>query len=266
MLQEMCWHGVAAAKWFNVWWTLPGCASRFDLVTFVCENYQMSTSFNISPEFCIPFVLSALPSPDALNSQLKELFIARESEGSRYQNVGALVNAPEGLFESTFRLFDWPDPCVQQLRTFCWQTLYRAVGELNGYDAEILSRLKIRADAWFHITRKGGYFGLHNHPNASWSGVYCVSAGHEPAPESDSGKLQFCNPMMSTTSYVDMANARFLGRFAAGARSFRLVPGQIVLFPSWVPHQVLPFHGEGERITVAFNAQFKLDGPVPPLK
>jgi hypothetical protein len=27
----------------------------------------------------------------------------------------------------------------------------------------------------------------------------------------------------------------------------------LVIFPSWVQHQVMPFYGEGERITVALN-------------
>ena len=35
-------------------------------------------------------------------------------------------------------------------------------------------------------------------------------------------------------------------------------PGQLVLFPSWILHDVKPFEGEGERITVAFNCWFKL--------
>jgi predicted 2-oxoglutarate/Fe(II)-dependent dioxygenase YbiX len=37
-----------------------------------------------------------------------------------------------------------------------------------------------------------------------------------------------------------------------------LVPGQLVMFPSWVLHDVKPFEGEGERITIAFNCWFTL--------
>jgi len=40
-------------------------------------------------------------------------------------------------------------------------------------------------------------------------------------------------------------------------------PGQLVLFPSYVLHDVKPFEGEGERITVAFNCWFKLKDDVP---
>jgi hypothetical protein len=34
-----------------------------------------------------------------------------------------------------------------------------------------------------------------------------------------------------------------------------------VLFPSWVMHDVKPFHGDGERITVAFNCWFTSEEP-----
>ncbi len=39
-----------------------------------------------------------------------------------------------------------------------------------------------------------------------------------------------------------------------------LKPGQLVLFPSWMQHYVSPFEpsGEGVRITVAFNARFRM--------
>ena len=41
-------------------------------------------------------------------------------------------------------------------------------------------------------------------------------------------------------------------------KSYRLRAGQLVLFPSWFNHEVLPYRGQGERITVAFNCWFRL--------
>jgi len=46
------------------------------------------------------------------------------------------------------------------------------------------------------------------------------------------------------------------GAFASGVRQLDLEPGQLVLFPSWVPHEVMPFYGNDERITIAFNCWF----------
>jgi hypothetical protein len=32
------------------------------------------------------------------------------------------------------------------------------------------------------------------------------------------------------------------------------LPGQLVVFPSWLPHQAMPYQGEADRIIVSFNA------------
>ncbi len=224
----------------------------------------MSTpAFQIAPGFAVPFVLCEHPDPAGLNERLRSLFLQREQAGERYANPQPLVQRNEALWESNFQLFDWPDRPVAELRDYCWQQLYRAIGELNGYTREELLRLHIGAESWFHITRKGGYFALHNHPMASWSGVYCVAAGDDRSGIEDSGLLSFVSPMAANTMYIDMAIARMGQPYAYGPRNFKLKAGQLVLFPSWVLHEVRPYFGDGERITVAFNARFRMVGVEP---
>lgn len=210
----------------------------------------------ISPVFAVPFAFDQRPEPDALNHELRALFLAREAEGARYANPNPYTVRNRDLFESHFDLFDWPEACVQSLREFCLTTLLRVVGDLNGYDAARLQRLQVATDAWFHITRRNGFFSVHNHPMASWSGVYCVSPGRHDAEQPDSGKLSFINPYSSM--YSDAGNAWLKFPYQPGNYAFQLKPGQLILFPSWVLHQVMPFYGEDERITVAFNCAFKL--------
>jgi uncharacterized protein (TIGR02466 family) len=210
----------------------------------------------VSPIFAVPFVFDQLAEPAALNQELSALFLAREAEGARYANPNPYTVRNRDLFESHFDLFDWPEACVQRLREFCLSTLLRAVGELNGYDVAKLKRLNIATDAWFHITRRNGFFAVHNHPMASWSGVYCVSPGRHDADQPDSGKLSFINPYSSM--YSDAGNAHIKFPYQSGNYAFQLAPGQLILFPSWVLHQVMPFYGEDERITVAFNCAFQM--------
>ncbi len=200
-----------------------------------------------------------MPNATALNRELTQLFLALERFGAAFANPQPLVQR-NGLYESNFELFDWPEPAVSALRDWCWQQMYRAIGELNGYTLAQLRDLHVAAESWFHITRSGGYFALHNHPMASWSGVYCVADG-EPDPRvNDNGLLTFVNPQQTATMYIDMAIARMSTPYAFAPLQLRLVPGQLVLFPSWVLHEVRPFFGRSERITVAFNARFKMVG------
>jgi len=40
------------------------------------------------------------------------------------------------------------------------------------------------------------------------------------------------------------------------------VPGEFYVFPAWQPHSVMPFRGDGERWSLAFNA-VAIPGVVP---
>jgi hypothetical protein len=213
--------------------------------------------FRITPGFAIPFAHAEHPAPAQLNAALRTLFLEREAAGEQYRNADPSMNIRPGLFESRFDLFEWPDAPVVDLRRFCWAALFKAVGELNSFTPAELNTLEVRSDAWFHITRRGGYFGQHNHPMASWSGVYCVDAGNDRSGHPESGALVFSHPCAIGSAFVDSTNAKIKGPWGIRPLAYRLTPGQIVIFPSWLMHQVMPFQGDGERITVAFNAWFR---------
>lgn len=210
----------------------------------------------IQPTFAVPLAFAQRSGNDGLNLDLQELFLKRESEGLRFANPNPYTQRNQALFESNFDLFKWDDPPIRKLRQFCWDRLMALVARINGYENDFLKRIRIGADAWFHITRRDGYFGLHNHPMASWSGVYCVSGGQHDTDKPDSGLLNFINPFIMNTMFVDAGCAQLQRPYSMTSRSFRLEPGQLVMFPSWLLHEVKPFQGEGERITVAFNAWF----------
>lgn len=215
----------------------------------------------VTPFFAVPFGFAKLENCTTLNGELRELFLQRASEGSRYANPRPLTQRNRQVFESEFQIFRWPEPCVQQLKEFCWSHMLQMIGALNGYDGATIARLLIYNDAWFHVTRRGGFFALHNHPNASWSGVYCVDPGQHDADKSDSGLLSFVSPAVISNMHMDAATANLRDPFAPNVRALRLEPGQLVVFPSWILHDVKPFQGEGTRITVAFNCWFALPEP-----
>jgi uncharacterized protein (TIGR02466 family) len=212
----------------------------------------------VQPFFAVPFGFARLADCARLNADLRAIFLEREVHGARYANPRPLTQRNRQVFESDFDLFRLSEPPVQQLRQFCWNALLGMIKELNQYDDPMMRRLLIYNDSWFHVTRRGGYFGLHNHPMASWSGVYCVSPGSHDADKPDSGQLTFVNPATTSSMYLDAANANQRRPFGYGTQQVKFEAGQLVIFPSWVLHDVKPYQGEGERITVAFNCWFGL--------
>ncbi len=214
----------------------------------------MSSPLSITPAFATPLAVTVLPNAAALNRDLKALFLAREAEGERWRKPVATRTVQINIFESEFNLFTWADAPVQHLRAFCLGKLGELITQLNGYRPDEVAKLKLRVDCWFHITRHGGYISNHTHPMASWSGVYCVAPGERPAAHPDSGVLRFPDARPYANMYQDHGNAKLRQPYGAGSLNYKLEPGQLVLFPSYLAHEVTPFFGRDERITVAFNA------------
>lgn len=203
--------------------------------------------------FSTPLGTATHPEHQALNPELRALFLARESEPYRHHiRIPTQVGA---VFESRFDLFDWPDAPVQRLAEFVHTILSGLVATINGYDAAQMQGFEFFYDSWFHVTRSGGYQSNHFHPNASWSGIYCVDPGESVAARPDSGQVKFYDPRgPAAHMHFDAGNRQLDPRFSTTPVYLTHRAGQLVIFPSWLMHEVLPYLGSRERIVVAFNA------------
>ena len=72
------------------------------------------------------------------------------------------------------------------------------------------------------------------------------------------GATRFYSPMFPLLggAYMDRGNAWLQNA------TFDLIPheGELVVFPSFLPHKVLPYAGDRDRIIVSFNAQISAPG------
>ena len=214
----------------------------------------VSPRVTISPMFAVPLGEARLEPCGALNRDLEALFLAREDDEHRNPTPSHI--AQQETFESRFNLFRWPEPCAQELRQFMLDAVVKTVLATTSLRQEDLARLTLHNHTWFHITRQAGSFIAHNHPLASWSAVYCVRAGEEVEGRPDSGLLRFFDPRQGAQAYTDPANARLHPPFALRPLELRLTEGQVVVFPSYLFHEVTPFYGKDLRITVATNCWF----------
>jgi len=208
----------------------------------------------ISAAFAVPICHARLASCDRLNRELEQLFLARETQ--EYQNPAPSHNPQPEMFESRVDLFTWPEPCIQELRQFMLEAVFRAAMTASATPHEEFARLNLHNHTWFHITRNSGYFVSHNHALASWSAVYCVKDGVDPAGASRGGLLRLFDTRTGADAFLDAANPRLKQPFAVGNLDLQLQAGQIVVFPSYLFHEVTPYYGTDTRITVASNCWF----------
>ena len=106
---------------------------------------------------------------------------------------------------------------------------------------------------WANINRSGDANEYHSHPGSYWSGTYYVDDGGIDADPALGGELEFLDPR-GPVPLMNAPHLRIAGNLSAGSTE-RIRPraGKLVMFPSWVFHQVRPYHGTVERISIAFN-------------
>ncbi|MDG2242864.1 MAG: TIGR02466 family protein [Rhodospirillaceae bacterium] len=182
----------------------------------------------------------ALTWPEAvgLNADLKALILDRrkQSEGVVKSNLGG--------WHSTDDMLTWPSPAVVTLRKWILEGFRKATQRTSkgqGYSGGV------NITCWANVNGHGHANDTHNHPQSAWSGVYYVDVGTPVDLEKLSGFIYFQDPR----SGAGMCQDPF-GRFGKG-RQFNPMNGQMLFFPSWLIHGVRAYHGEGERISVAFN-------------
>lgn len=215
---------------------------------------MVAGGITLSSEFAVPLARARLAHCEQLNRDLEALFLSREDDGHRNPTPS---HAPQAeMFESRFNVFRWPEPCVQELRRFVLDSVAQAVMQTTSLGPQDLARIHFQNHTWYHITRYAGSFVAHNHPLASWSAVYCVRPGEDVSAHPGSGTLRILDPRQGAGAYLDRANERMHSAFAVGTRELRLTAGDLVIFPSYLFHEVAPFYGRDVRITVASNCWF----------
>ena len=206
----------------------------------------------ISKLFATPIYHANLDD-EHLRSELEKVILARQT--SQYEHPSPPQGKFRGVFESRFDfLREVSDPAIKQLSIQIDAHLNALLALVTGSQPEDINMKELGCESWFHITSDSGYFQPHNHPNASWSVVYCVHNGlsKDVAKDRQSGHLIFMDPRQSSM-FLDQ-HARKLHRDISfdGAKYF-LAGGDIMIFPSYLQHYVSPYYGDAKRITVAAN-------------
>jgi uncharacterized protein (TIGR02466 family) len=111
---------------------------------------------------------------------------------------------------------------------------------------DLAGRELAMTDCWVNIMGRGAAHGLHLHPLSTLSGTYYVVT-----PAGSPG-LKLEDPRLERY----MAAPPRRARARAAARSWIVIParaGQVVLFESWLRHEVPPYAGSAERVSISFN-------------
>ena len=121
-------------------------------------------------------------------------------------------------------------------------------------------------EAWTVHSFSGDYNPLHDHGVLTPAGLSmilylqvpeCISSLPDPDDKNGNTWLNDSSGEVDGFTYFiwDNRNQDMLRRLYPPAEEyFKPKVGSLLIFPNWLKHAVMPFHGEGERRTLAANA------------
>ncbi|MBS0518721.1 MAG: 2OG-Fe(II) oxygenase family protein [Proteobacteria bacterium] len=205
----------------------------------------------IVPLFPTPIVLFEVPDASRLNAELRKAIEERE----RSQPTAEKTN--RGGWQSSWDMDRWGGPAAIQLLAYARNVANRLTTDTKGVAGQGpypgYFAVTWIANMWANVNRSGDANDLHSHPGAFWSGVYYVDDGGIDADPTLGGELEFIDPR-GPLPVMNAPHLRIAGTMTAGTTErFRPKVGRLVMFPSWVLHQVRPYRGTAERVSIALN-------------
>jgi uncharacterized protein (TIGR02466 family) len=190
------------------------------------------------------FIFSNLLCVDTLDLNNTELEayaknLSQSTEGRKYTNRGG--------WQSEF--ID-EEPEVQDL-----------IQEINGRLEALRSTLHFRDDLdlrvesmWINVNHPYSYNAPHTHPNSYMSGVYYVKV------PKNSGDLVLKHPSNLQSIFTPSGVIKSYNEYNCSKWNITPEAGKLIMFPSWIEHEVAQNLSGEDRLSIAFNTAFFTKG------
>lgn len=195
--------------------------------------------------FETPILYGQLSGASVLIEDLAAAILARRAAEP------SLARSNVGGWHSATDMADWGGAAAAKLGQLALAAARRVstFGDLD--PATIEWSLKM----WANVSPAGALNMSHSHPGVLWAAVFYVAMGQPGDDGAHGGELYFEDPRFPLP-LMRMAGFRMIGidgQPQANERSWPTNAGDIVLFPAWLRHGVRPYHGKGDRISIAMN-------------
>ena len=205
----------------------------------------MKPRIEVIPLFATPIAIVELPDSTRLNGELRATIEAQRgrSAGTQHSNLGG--------WQSSWDMESWGGPAAARLLEAARATASQLTVDRAGRRVAIAWKCNM----WANVNRRGDANEFHAHPASFWSAVYYVDDGGIAADPSLGGELEFMDPRgPGPAMYAPSLAFATPGGLSVGVNeTIQPKAGRLVMFPSFVLHQVRPYRGEAERVSIALN-------------
>ena len=199
---------------------------------------------NINILFGTPIIVDDLADAATLNAALSTTIFEREKShpGTQHSNLGG--------WQSDWDMDRWGGAPAIKLLAIGRNTANKVTTDRAGKPVSIAWK----ANMWANVNRTGHANEFHSHPGSFWSAVYYVDDGGIDADPALGGELEFMDPRgPGPAMYAPQLAYGSSGLSVGANETVRPRTGRLVMFPAWLLHQVRPYKGAAQRISIAFN-------------
>lgn len=219
----------------------------------MAEKSTNGLALQVGYFFATPVAAAMLPDAEAINADLKQRILAeREREGS-------ITASNMGGWHSGRPIAQWGGPRIDEIIAAAKRIAAQVTFDRKGQTA----RPDWTVRAWANVNEYGHANAYHYHPGAYWSGTYYVDDGGRAEEESLGGEFEIMDPRGPGVAMYAPSLVFADGGQNTGGTTVQFTPrsGLLTLFPAWLQHQVRPYLGASQRISIAFNLSLADSGP-----
>lgn len=201
---------------------------------------------NVSCDYYFPKPVwrSSLSKDVALEPILSQIYQLEKKTKSRQRSNRGPLSFQSGNFKYDA---DKKDDALNDL-LFHIGSLVQAIHQTDRKGEVVLS------NAWCNINRKDGMNIPHTHPGSMYSGVIWLKAsegaGEFVIQETDDRIMIQAEPWYGRIKDPTKVPPHWCTEYF-----FKPIEGDILVFPGFLSHQVMPNNNEDDRISVSFNFQ-----------
>lgn len=218
----------------------------------------------VKPELLwpIPVLAIQLKGAEEMNRGLAAAIFRKEKEILAKNKPAEVAGQTQGIGAHwlEYNVLKWEDAAVRQFREIVLEGLrefYKMIGDPDD------PKLKVEGiSCWANILRFGDSLEVHHHDPGFVSAHYQVQTGYAEKPDEkypgsvgrkDNGHTVYFRPGFLDRSHGGDQNGPTSPWDHEWRRSVEPVEGKLFFFPSFVRHEVRPYMGKQERLSIAMD-------------
>lgn len=209
---------------------------------------------HVVPIFATPFGVAEVPDAATLNP-LVAAILAERATPARADPAHRQAFS----YRSRDDLLEWTEEPVRRVAGGVVAAVLGVARSINDFSDAQFAAFRVQARAWYTIVRPDGCVPSQSYANAAWCAVYCVAAPPAGSARFDSGVVRL-HESYRATMFTDATNSTSQLPYRPGHNTWRPVPGQVVVFPAAITHEIALLRGAGELVLLSALVRFVAPG------